>query len=105
MSNASKELLSIYNSLRLILKDSGKLLPMKSWCDNKAAIASAETNGGEKIRHMIEVKEHFAKECVKRNLIQLSWVPSKDQLADLFTKPLAHDLHRKLIRKILNNDY
>ncbi|XP_051168426.1 uncharacterized protein LOC127286153 [Leptopilina boulardi] len=72
MSEASQELLSMYNSIKLIILK--PLLPMSLWCDNKAAIASVETNGGNKLRHMIDIKEHHVKECVKRKLINIKWI-------------------------------
>ena len=100
MSEACQEMVALNNSLLLILKTS--FCPMLLWVDNKAAEASAKTNGGNKLRHMTEVREHYIKECVKRNLIKLSWVASKDQIADIFTKPLSFELHKKLTDKILN---
>ncbi|XP_043472928.1 secreted RxLR effector protein 161-like [Leptopilina heterotoma] len=69
MSETSQELLSLYDSLKTILKET--LTPMILWCDNKAAGIGAETNGGNKLRHIIEIKEHHIKECVKRNLIKI----------------------------------
>jgi hypothetical protein len=93
MSEASQEMLSIHNTLKLILI---KLpLPMTLWCDNRAATVSAETNGGNKLRHIVEVKAHHIKECVKRKFIKVEWVRSRDQLADVFTKPLTFELHKR----------
>lgn len=74
------------------------------WCDNKAALASAETNGGNKLRHIIEIKEHHIKECVKRGLIKIKWIKSKEQLADVFTKPLSFELHKYLVDKLMNTN-
>lgn len=102
MSEASQEMLSTYNSLKLILIK--PFLPMILWCDNKAALASAETNEGNKLRHIIEIKEHHIKECVKRGLIKIKWIKSKEQLADVFTKPLSFELHKYLVDKLMNNN-
>lgn len=100
MSEASQEMLSIHNTLKLILI---KLpLPMTLWCDNRAATVSAETNGGNKLRHIVEVKAHHIKECVKRKLIKVELVRSRDQLADVFTKPLTFELHKRQVDKIMN---
>lgn len=75
---------------------------MSLWCDNKAAEASAKTGGGTKLRHMTEVREHYVKECVNRNLVTVKWIASKDQIADILTKPLSFELHKRLTGRILN---
>lgn len=104
MSNAAQEMLSIYSSLRLVLGISDRLLPMNLWCDYKAAVASAETNGKNKVRNLIEIEEHSIEECVARELIKLEWVRSREQLTDVFTKPLGENFHYELVYKILNNN-
>lgn len=101
MSDDSQEMISIMNSLKLILTNPP--LPMILWCDNKAATASVEITGGNRLRHMINVKTDHVKECVKQKLIKVKWVKSKDQLADILTKPLAFDLHKRLTDEIINN--
>ncbi|CAK9827477.1 Retrovirus-related Pol polyprotein from transposon TNT 1-94 [Anthophora retusa] len=100
MSEACQEVVALNNSLKIILDKS--FCPIQLWCDNKAAEASAKTNGGNKLRHMTEIREHYVKECVQRNLVKLGWIPSRDQIADIFTKPLSFELHRKLTSLILN---
>ena len=52
MSEACQELMSLHNSVNFILKQS--LCPMTLYCDNMAAIACAQRNGGNKLRHMVE---------------------------------------------------
>lgn len=100
MSETCQELIAMNNSLKLILNKS--FCPSKVWCDNKAAETNANTSGGNKLRHMTEVREHYVKECVERNLVTIGWIPSKDQVADIFTKPLAFDMHKYLVGKIMN---
>ena len=51
---------------------------------------------------MTDIKEHYVRECVKRQLVSVKWVASKDQIADIMTKPLSFYLHAKLIKLILN---
>lgn len=74
LSETSQAMLSIYNSLRLMVREN--LLPMTLWCDNEASKSNAETSGGNKLRHILEIKEHYVKECVKRKLINVRWVCS-----------------------------
>lgn len=100
MSEACQELISLSNSLKLVLNNS--FYPMTLWCDTRAATSSAETNGGNKLRHMTEVREHYVKECFKRNLVKINWISSKEQLADIFTKPLSFEIHNYLVEKLMN---
>lgn len=102
MSETSQEMLPIYNSLRLILVQPP--LPMILFCDNQAAKTNAETSGGNKLRHVIEIKAHHVKECVNRGLIRIDWIRSQDQLADVFTKPLSFVLHKRLVDDIMNTN-
>ncbi|CAB0037104.1 unnamed protein product [Trichogramma brassicae] len=46
------------------------------------------------IQHRPEIQ------CVSKDLIKVKWVRSRDQLADIFTKPLALELHNKLTESI-----
>lgn len=69
MSEASQKLVAMSNSLKPILTQT--FYPMQLWCDNKAAEASAQTSGGNKLRHMTEVREHYVKECVERGMVKI----------------------------------
>jgi hypothetical protein len=57
--------------------------------DNQSAIA-ATANGvkSERTKH-VDVKYHFVTETVERGQVTLRWVPTAQQQADIFTKPLA----------------
>lgn len=100
MSEACQELVSLSKSINLMIDKS--FYPMKVWCDKKAAEASAKTDGGSRLRHMMEVKEHYVKECVKRNLDEIGLAPSKEQITDIFTKPLSFEIDKRLTSIILN---
>lgn len=60
MSDASQEMISTINFLKLI--PTNPPLPMILWCDNKAATASVEIEGGNRLRHIINVKTDHVKE-------------------------------------------
>lgn len=102
MSYACQETISISKSLDRILNDS--FLPATLRCDNKAAEICAKTSGGNKLRHMTEIKEDYVKECEKENRVNITWVSSKEQLADIMTKPLSYEIHTVMRDKILNYD-
>ena len=57
-------------------------------CDNESAIKIAHNpvlHG--KTKH-IEIQYHFIRDHIARGDIELGYIPTKDQLADIFTKPL-----------------
>ena len=72
MSEACQELMSLHNSVSFILRQN--LYPMTLYCDNMAAIACAQTNGGNKLRHMVERRYHYVKDCVEKDYVQTIWV-------------------------------
>ena len=68
--------------------------------DNQSAIAVSK-NGvkGERTKH-VDVKYHFITETVEHGEVQLKWVPTHEQQADIFTKALAAPIFHKF-RKLL----
>jgi len=56
--------------------------------DNQSTIA-ASSNGvkSERTKH-VDVKYHFITETVENGHVKLKWVPTQQQQADIFTKPL-----------------
>jgi hypothetical protein len=61
----------------------------KLWCDNIGAkYLSANPVFHARTKH-IEVDYHFVRERVLRNLLDIEYVSTKDQVADGFTKPLS----------------
>jgi hypothetical protein len=69
--------------------------------DNQSTIAVSE-NGvkGERTKH-VDVKYHFVTETVERGAVQLRWVPTTQQQADIFTKPLAAPVFQLLRSQLM----
>jgi len=59
--------------------------------DNAATIAIAKEGGKEERRKHIDVKHHVIVEAIDNQTINVRWIPSKDNIADLFTKALSPD--------------
>jgi len=64
-------------------------LPASWFVDNQTALrVSLEDRGVKKLKHEM-LKIHFLREQVNKQLIAPTYVPTKDQVADGFTKPLV----------------
>jgi hypothetical protein len=68
--------------------------------DNQSAISLCKNPVfHEKSKH-IDVKYHFTREKVEKGLIDVKYVRTNDQLADILTKPLArlkfHEMRGKI---------
>ena len=69
--------------------------------DNTASIAVAKEGGKEERRKHIDVKHHCIVEAIDNQVINLKWIPSADNIADLFTKPLPDARYRILKEAVL----
>ncbi|GJX95157.1 retrovirus-related pol polyprotein from transposon TNT 1-94 [Tanacetum coccineum] len=73
-------------------------IPM--YCDNKSAIALCCNNVQySRLKH-IDIRFHFIKEHVENGVIELYFVNTEYQLANIFTKPLARERIEFLINKL-----
>jgi len=43
----------------------------------------------------IDIREHYVSEKVRDGMIMMKWVPTTEQTADIFTKPLPRDIFMK----------
>ena len=65
-------------------------------CDNQAPIAIAHHPEFHTCTKHIDITMHFLCDLVKSRMINIIYVPSCENLADLFTKGLARPLHMEL---------
>nr|GEU44838.1 retrotransposon protein, putative, unclassified [Tanacetum cinerariifolium] len=73
-------------------------IPM--YCDNKSDIALCCNNVQHSQSKHIDIRYHFIKEQVKNGVIELCFINTEYQLADLFTKALGRDRIAFLINKL-----
>ena len=83
-------LLALLKDLRLC-----KLTPVTLYYDNQVALHIAANPVFHKRTKHIEVDCHYIRDQLAAKRIQHAYISSKDQLADIFTKPLpvSHHLH------------
>ncbi|GKA92123.1 hypothetical protein Tco_0814048 [Tanacetum coccineum] len=70
------------------------------YCDNKGAIALCCNNVQHSRAKHIDVRYHFIKEQVEDGIVELYFVRTEYQLADIFTKPLPREIFNFLIEKL-----
>ena len=56
-------------------------------CDNESAIKIGHNPVQHSRTKHIEIRHHFIREHINRGDIELGYIPTKNQLADMFTKP------------------
>ncbi|GJY22990.1 hypothetical protein Tco_0396648 [Tanacetum coccineum] len=71
------------------------------YCDSKSAIAiSCNPVHHSKTKH-IDIRYHFIKEHIEKGIIELYFVRTEYQLADLFTKDLPKERFEYLVHRIV----
>nr|GEV08816.1 retrovirus-related Pol polyprotein from transposon TNT 1-94 [Tanacetum cinerariifolium] len=73
-------------------------IPM--YYDSKAAIAISCNSVQHSCTKHIDVRYHFIKNRLKKGIVELFFVGSEYQLADLFTKALPEDRFKYLVRRL-----
>ena len=70
--------------------------------DNQSAISLAKNPVFRQRTKHIDIKYHYIRSQIKENLIELKYIPSELNVADIFTKPVSsHKINRF---KIFNMD-
>lgn len=95
------------------------------WCDNKSSRENTQKKGSHRLKnfddnldaiirnlesrertssksHMAETHGDYIKQCVLEGKFSVKWVPSKQNLADTFTKPLPCESFMSLRDKLIN---
>jgi len=99
LSSAESEYISATSAvqqilwLRGVLGDLGigpRTTPLR--CDNQAAKAMAESSRLHQRTKHINVRYHFIRDHVRSGEVEVQWIPTAEQQADMFTKALGPQL-------------
>jgi hypothetical protein len=83
--------------IRQTLRDYGyKLTKVPLLCDNESAIRMADNPVEHSRTKHIAIRYHFLKDHKQKGDIEIAYINTKEQLADIFTKPLDEQTFTKL---------
>jgi hypothetical protein len=83
--------------MRQTLRDYGyKLTKVPLLCDNESAIRMADNPIEHSRTKHIAIRYHFLRDHQQRGDIEIAYVSTKEQLANIFTKPLDEKTFIKL---------
>ena len=70
------------------------------FCDNTSAITiSNNPIQNSRYKH-IDIRYHFIREHIMNDIVELYFVPTTEQIADVFTKPLDESTFSKLVGEL-----
>ncbi|GJR10141.1 retrovirus-related pol polyprotein from transposon TNT 1-94 [Tanacetum coccineum] len=84
-------------ALSLLKEFSGKAPQVPIFCDNTSAIAISNNLVLHSRTKHIDIRYHFIRDHVLKGDIELHFIPTQYQLADIFTKPLDELTFKRLI--------
>lgn len=70
--------------------------------DNQSAIKLIKNGVTNKRSKHIDVKYHFVHELIRDKVINISYCPTNDQIADILTKPLERVKFQRFREKLVN---
>jgi hypothetical protein len=74
--------------------------PIPMYCDNKSSICISKNSVMHSKAKQIPIKYHFLREQVVENNIRVEYVGTKEQVADIFTKPLPWEAFEYLRQRL-----
>jgi hypothetical protein len=89
--------------LILILEELGFVVnkPIIVYCDNQSAISISENDVKHDRTKHIDIKYHFVHDEIVGKNIEMRYIKTEDQLADIFTKGLGATVFTRLRNELM----
>ena len=97
-THATKEGIWLKSFISEIGGGEGK--PLTISCDNQGAIALAKDNKFHARTKHIDLRYHFIREAVEDGKIQVKYVPTDENVSDIFTKPLPRPKFSRFVEML-----
>ena len=101
MTEAAQELLYLFQLFEFLQVPVKK--PMTIKCDNQGAIFLAKNESSTRTKH-IDVRYHFIRDLVDSKMIELEYVGTKENVADMLTKNLPTQQFEKLTNELFEEE-
>ena len=77
-------------------------LPVQLHSDNQAAISISTSVSltHSRTKH-IDLRHHYVRELVNNHWLQVAWIKTQEQVADIFTKALSKQTYKELRKRII----
>ena len=85
----------------LVSEITESVLEFKLKCDNQGAIAIAKNPVKHQRTKHISIKYHFIRDEISKRNVEVSYIPSEFNIADLFTKPTSSIKLKKFFNKLM----
>ena len=70
------------------------------FCDKLSSINLSKNPINHSRTKHIDIRHHFLRDSIEKDIINLDFISSENQLADIFTKPLNENTFVKLRREL-----
>ena len=97
-THAAKEAIWLRSFISEIRGDDEK--PLTIGCDNQGAIALAKDNKFHSRTKHIDLRYHFICEAVEDGKISVKYIPTEENVADIFTKPLPRPKFDRFVKML-----
>lgn len=74
----------------------------KIHCDDRGPICMASNTGYSPRSKHIDIRFHYLRELVSKSIIDIHYIPTAENLADIFTKGLGDIKHNYFLKKLLS---
>jgi hypothetical protein len=89
--------------VRSLLQELGfaQTTPSRLYCDNKPATNIALNDAHHGRTKHIDIRHHFLREHIKMGHLDVKWIPTEHQQADILTKPLSVEIFTRLRNAVM----